>query len=416
MHAIELLAELVDCSLVTQQNVSGRSRYRLLETLRQYGEDRLNDLEEFDAAVSLHIDWCFDSSARLADKAFGASEAASLGELIASSPNYRLAITRLLDSDTPHRAGDLVLNLEDLGYASHTLVGLVAPIIDAGIAATHPDGRRLQGMELIRRASSGSTGTRRVLATELAEHLTVADAGPLQIAVLLIATALQVGPGKAFIDQVVERAAHEPSTAEVARLLAASGLGAFYGDELPDDLSLVQAAVDAAQRAGMKRLTVAAASMACIGGLRLGQPELAAEIARPFLDDLAELGHASIMSNGLIAMYTEAAILAGKPPQEHLAAIRLAGPQLRGDFNKLGQALSRAVQQHGHPALAVRALGACAAAERSAFSSTQRETILAKARDELSDREVESLLATGAVSETTDLYREMWAVLEPLMT
>ena len=50
-----------------------------------------------------------------------------------------------------------------------------------------------------------------------------------------------------------------------------------------------------------------------------------------------------------------------------------------------------------------------------AVSASQRETILAEARKDLSEREVEALLATGAVSETTDLYREMWAVLEPLM-
>ena len=114
-------------------------------------------------------------------------------------------------------------------------------------------------------------------------------------------------------------------------------------------------------------------------------------------------------------MYTEAAIQAGMSPHEQLAAIRLAGPQLRGDFNKLGQALARAVLEHGHPKLAVRALGACASDGRSGFSTGQRDTILAQARAELSDRDVESLLAAGAVSETTDLYREMWAILEPLM-
>lgn len=415
-HAVELLAELVDRSLLTQQRVAGRSRYRLLETLRQYGEDRLREHDEFAAAVGIHRDWCLASAEQLARAGFGAAEAASLNEMVASSANYRLAITRMLDSESPQVAGDLVLAFEDFAYASHTLVGLVGPVIEAGVADSHPQGVRLKGMELIRRATSGGTDRRRDLAADLADGLQVTDAGALHVAVLLIATALNVGPGQAMIDQVVERAKTEPSSAESARLLAASGLGAFYSNDLPQDLSLVQAAVEAAQKAGMKRLTVAAASMACIGGLRLGQPELGADIARPFLDDLDELGHASIMSNGLISMYTEASIQAGKPPREHLAAIRLAGPQLHGDFNKLGQALARAVQEHGKPELAVRALGACAAGGRSDFSSSQRETILAKARDELSGREIEALLATGAVSETTDLYREMWAVLEPLMS
>ncbi len=413
--AIDLLADLVDRSLLTQQSVDGRSRYRLLETLRQYGEDRLHESDEFAEAVDRHIEWCFSSSQQLVDSAFGASEAASLAELVASSPNYRLALARLLDSNDPSRAGDLVLQLEDLGYASHTLVALVGPVVDAGVATTHRHGRRLKAMELLRRATSGSTDTRLELATELANGLTVDEPGAVQLAVLLIATALDVGPDIAFTDQIIERAAAEKLSAEGARLLVASGLGRFYGHDLPDDLSLVQAAVEAAQHVGMKRLTVAAASMACLGGLRLGKPALGAEIARPFLDDLAELGHASIMSNGLISMYTEASIQAGMPASEHLVAIQLAGPHLRGDFNKLGQALARAVQHHGASALAVRALGACAAGNRSAFSAGQRSAILAAARDELTERDVEALLATGAVSETTDLYREMWAVLEPLM-
>jgi hypothetical protein len=60
-------------------------------------------------------------------------------------------------------------------------------------------------------------------------------------------------------------------------------------------------------------------------------------------------------------------------------------------------------------------LGACAAKDRSAFSTSQREHILVTTHRQLSDREVEAQLVTGAVSETTGLYREMWAVLEPLM-
>ena len=412
--ALDLLAELVDRSLLTQQRVAGRSRYRLLETLRQYGEDRLHELGEFDDAVAAHAAWCFESSEQLVNSGFGSAEATSLNELIASSPNYRVAIARLLDSANPQRAGDLVLHLEDFGYASQTLVALVAPVVEAGVADTHPHGNRIKGMELIRRASSGTTDHRRVLASELAEQIQVEDRGTLQLAVLLISTALGLGPGPAFTQSVVERAADETG-AERARLLVASGLGTFYGTDLPDDLALVQAAIDAAQRAGMKRLTVASASMACIAGLRLEEPALGAQLARPFLDHLQELGHASIMSNGLISMYTEAAIQAGMPASEHLAAIRLAGPQLRGDFNKLGQAFARSVQHHGQSALAVRALGACAVVNRSSFSTRQRERILELARTDLSGREVESLLAAGSVSETTDLYREMWAALEPLM-
>lgn len=413
--AIDLLSELIDRSLLTVQTTAGRSRYRLLETLRQYGEDRLRELGDFEDAVERHVSWCFSFSEELGLKAFGAHEVASLNELVASSPNFRLAITRLIDAGQSERAGDLVLNFEDFAYASHTLVGLTTSLTDADIVNSHPERRRLQAMELTRRATAGSTDTRRELATELAASTSPEDCGTVQLAVLLIATALGVGPGPSVLAEVIAHAESTASSAERARLLCAAGLGTFYGEELPDDLSLVTLVAEAAERAGMKRVKVAAASMACIGGLRLGEPALAAEMARPFLADLEALGHASIMSNGLVSMYTEAAIQAGLPAGEHLAAIRLAGPHLRGDFNKLGQALARLVQHHGHGELAVRALGACAAGDRSGFSARQREQLLAQAKEDLSERQIEALLAAGSVSETTDLYREMWAVLEPLM-
>lgn len=415
--AFDLIAELVDRSLLTVQTESGRSRYRLLETLRQYGVDRLEELGEKPDAIERHVTWCFDYVEQLARKAFGSSEAASLHELVASAANFRLALGRLVEGGDLLRAGDLVLRFEDFAYASHTLAGLVAPMIEAGVAEAHPERRRLLAIELIRRGTTtGNTTTRLSLATELSRAIAVEDPGPMHLSVLLIATALRTGPDNDFIAEAIERANSETNTAERARLLTAAGLGLYYGEQVPNDLDLVKEAVASAQGAGMKRLTVAAASMACIGGLRLERPLVGAELARPFLEDLKTLGQDSIMSNGLISMYTEAAIQSDLPPDEHLAAIRHAGSTLRGDFNKLGQALARLVQHHGETQLAVRALGACDATGRSGFSTRQRTVILELAKQTLDDREIEALLAAGAVSETTDLYREMWAVLEPLMS
>jgi hypothetical protein len=49
------------------------------------------------------------------------------------------------------------------------------------------------------------------------------------------------------------------------------------------------------------------------------------------------------------------------------------------------------------------------------LSTSPLETVLAKARTELSKRDIELILTTGTVSETTDLQRKIWAVFEPLM-
>jgi len=114
-------------------------------------------------------------------------------------------------------------------------------------------------------------------------------------------------------------------------------------------------------------------------------------------------------------MYTEAAVRGDLPTAERLAAVRYLDPVLQGDFNRIGLALARLVQREGDDALAVRAVGACVSASRSEFSRTQRSTVLELAAAHLSASEVERLLADGAASERSDLYREMWGVLGPLM-
>ena len=53
---IDQLTLLVDKSLVVAENISGRTRYRLLETVRQYHLDKLFESDESDAARSRHRD------------------------------------------------------------------------------------------------------------------------------------------------------------------------------------------------------------------------------------------------------------------------------------------------------------------------------------------------------------------------
>lgn len=412
---LQLLSELVDRSLLRSTAGQGRARFTMLETLRQYGNDRLAELGELETAIATQVDWCFTVAEQLAANAFGSSEVASLNELVALSGNLRLAINRLLSAGNARRAGDLVLTVEDLTYAANSLADLVGPVSDAGAIESHPERRRLLAIELTRQSVSNRTDGRGPVAIELVRDIQPDDPGAMQLPALLISTALGEGPGQEFLNRVTERARELPNTAERARLLSAVGLGLFYGAEAPTDFAPIEEAVQAATQAGMKRLAVAAASMACLAGLRQGRPGEGALLARPILADLEELSHPSIMSNGLVAMYTESAIQAELAAGDQVLAIRQAGPNLRGDFNRLGLCLARLVQHHGHDQLAIRAIGACADSHRSVFSARQRERILDAVTDTLTAREIEALLAAGAVSEPTDLYREMWAALAPIM-
>ena len=63
---LDQLALLVDKSLVVAENTSGRMRYRLLETVRQYAQERLGESGEAEAVRSRHRDH-YNSTAALLD-------------------------------------------------------------------------------------------------------------------------------------------------------------------------------------------------------------------------------------------------------------------------------------------------------------------------------------------------------------
>ena len=63
---LDQLALLVDKSLVVAENTSGRTRYRLLETVRQYAQEKLSESGEAEAVRSRHRDH-YNSMAALLD-------------------------------------------------------------------------------------------------------------------------------------------------------------------------------------------------------------------------------------------------------------------------------------------------------------------------------------------------------------
>jgi predicted ATPase/DNA-binding SARP family transcriptional activator len=73
--SIPLVLDLVDRSLVTADRDGGVTRYRLLETLRDYGLERLVERGELDAAQVRHAHWAAGLVAQAARGLHGADEA-----------------------------------------------------------------------------------------------------------------------------------------------------------------------------------------------------------------------------------------------------------------------------------------------------------------------------------------------------
>jgi predicted ATPase/class 3 adenylate cyclase/DNA-binding CsgD family transcriptional regulator len=112
-QALDELTLLVDKSLVVAENTSGRTRYRLLETMRQYALEKLGDSGEADAVRSRHRDYYSAMAASLdAHGHSGHDQRIEQAEI--EIDNLRAAFGWSLENSDVERALVLASSLEPL--------------------------------------------------------------------------------------------------------------------------------------------------------------------------------------------------------------------------------------------------------------------------------------------------------------
>ncbi|MFC5289063.1 LuxR C-terminal-related transcriptional regulator [Actinokineospora guangxiensis] len=89
---LDLLDALLDKSILLREEHDGIARYRMLETVRQYGEDRLAAAGDLHGRRGRHRDWYRDLSARFARESFGPDQVAWMTLLAAEHANLRGAL------------------------------------------------------------------------------------------------------------------------------------------------------------------------------------------------------------------------------------------------------------------------------------------------------------------------------------
>jgi non-specific serine/threonine protein kinase len=90
---LEVVAGLVDKSVLIRDDGAGQVRYRLLDTVRQYGTDRLRDASAELAGLRRHRDWYADLAERLDAEWFGPGQEEWSARLRAEHDNLRAALT-----------------------------------------------------------------------------------------------------------------------------------------------------------------------------------------------------------------------------------------------------------------------------------------------------------------------------------
>jgi predicted ATPase/class 3 adenylate cyclase/DNA-binding SARP family transcriptional activator len=91
-EVLDLLTQLVDKSLVLYEEQSREARYRMLETVRQYGRDRLLESGEAEVVRGRHRDWCLALAEQAEAGLWSAEQAGWLERLEVEHDNLRAAL------------------------------------------------------------------------------------------------------------------------------------------------------------------------------------------------------------------------------------------------------------------------------------------------------------------------------------
>jgi non-specific serine/threonine protein kinase len=140
-----LLLGLVDQSLVVAEEQDGTERYRLLETVRQYAWERLDDAGETGATRSRHRDWYLALAERAEPDLWGTDPRPWLDRLEAEHDNLRAALEWCLTSDVEsgqRLAGSLWRFWERRGYLTEGRSWLAKTVAGAAGPAGPPTAAR----------------------------------------------------------------------------------------------------------------------------------------------------------------------------------------------------------------------------------------------------------------------------------
>jgi predicted ATPase/class 3 adenylate cyclase len=134
-----LLGELVARSLVVAERGGLDTRYRLLETIREYGEERLIEHDETDALRDRHARYYADHAARCREGLFGPEQIAWGTRMAADGDNILAAFAHAVDTHDLDLAINLLestsLNIGQIGFALRLPV---EPVLTMPGAEQHP--------------------------------------------------------------------------------------------------------------------------------------------------------------------------------------------------------------------------------------------------------------------------------------
>jgi predicted ATPase/class 3 adenylate cyclase len=134
-----LLAALVAKSLVVAQRDGPETRYRLLETIREYGEQRLADTGETELLRTTHAEYYCQLAHDLYEELFGPRQATASRRLVAENENLLAAFDHAIDTSNVDLALRLVRDTTNRGLRTgYRLIVPVNAVLRLPGVADHP--------------------------------------------------------------------------------------------------------------------------------------------------------------------------------------------------------------------------------------------------------------------------------------
>jgi len=125
-------------SLVVAQRDGPETRYRLLETIREYGEQRLAETGETELLRTTHAEYYCQLAHDLSGNLVGAGQVTAGRRLVAEQENLTAAVNHAIDTDNVDLALRLVRNSSHRGMGGWRLILPVDAVLRLPGAADHP--------------------------------------------------------------------------------------------------------------------------------------------------------------------------------------------------------------------------------------------------------------------------------------
>ena len=197
-EVFDLLLRLVDKSLVVVEQHDDNARYRMLESVQQYGRDRLREAGEAETMRRPHRDWYLEFAERAEPMLVDAKQPAWLNRLEVEHPNLRAALTYSVESGGTDEALRLVGALWRFwavrGYFEEARRWLEAALKGSGDASPGFRAKALNAAGYVALSRGDPRTARSMLEESLSLHRQLGAPAGIAIALSnLGATALQQG-------------------------------------------------------------------------------------------------------------------------------------------------------------------------------------------------------------------------------